>query len=154
MTKVYGVGINEAEDHVTANFSPYDITVTADTIDNVCQLIRECIIGEGVERKDFEPKKVSDESGSAITCFIMIDMEREYKIRNTASVRKNITLPEWMDITLRELGVDASKLFQDAAIKYIAEAEKNCRITNVQELKEQVPKEILDEYILERVKGE
>lgn len=157
MNKVYMVTVSKYSDnHVEALFSPYDIRITADTYEHVIELMRECIVGEGVKRKDFNPDSTNDTSDidGGGHAFLWIDMEREYKIRNTASVRKNITLPEWMDTNLRELGVDASKLFQEAALEYIMNEEKSGRITNVDELEARVPREVLDQYIIKRVKGE
>jgi hypothetical protein len=155
VNRVYMISVVKADDHVEARFSPYNITITADTYEHAIELMRECIIGEGTKRKDFDPDDVSDKSDTDCgQAFLWIDMEREYKIRNTSSVRKNITLPEWMDTTLRELGVDASKLFQDAAIKFIMESERSENITSVEELEKRVPKDILDQYIIKRVKGE
>lgn len=153
MNKLYKITLSKpAATHVEARFSPYDIAITADTYDNAVRLIRECIIGEGTSRKDFDPADVSDNSDGTAAYFC-IDMEREFRIRNTASVRKNITLPEWMDISLRELDVDASKLFQEAALKRIlAEEESKAAIATVADLESSVPKEILDQYVMKRMK--
>ena len=87
MNRVYMISVVKADDHVEARFSPYDITITADTNEHAIELMRECIIGEGTKRKDFDPDDVSDKSDTDCgQAFLWIDMEREYKIRNTSSV--------------------------------------------------------------------
>jgi len=154
MNALYKIGLKEMGTHVKASFTPYDITITADTMENAVMLMRESMIGEGIKRRDFSGATLKDESDGA-PCYLYIDMEREFRIRNTSVVRKNITVPEWIDFSLREMGVGSSELFQRAAIEYINRHELAAarKITSVEELEEMVPSEILEQYIMKRLRG-
>ena len=158
MFTLYKVHIRPEADsgggHITATFSPYNIQVDADTEAHVVYLIRDLIITEAIKRKDFESVSL-DDIGEGSFVYLYIDIEREFKFRHNGTVRKNISLPEWMDMQLRDPEVDASKLFQNAAQEYIwKSSQKGTLINNVEELIKMVPKEILDEYIMQRLKGE
>lgn len=157
MNHVYKVAVKQNENSVSGHFSPYDITIHADNVDNVLKLLRDVMITEGVSRRDFKPESRDDttefENADVTHAYLYIDMDHEFRIRNTASVRKNITLPEWMDIKLRELDVDASKLFQEAALGRILAEERASMllINSVEDLKKIIPQNILDEFISQTI---
>ncbi|MCD8083222.1 MAG: hypothetical protein LUE86_06915 [Clostridiales bacterium] len=84
--------------------------------------------------------------------FVDTDIEHEYEKVNPKSVKRTISLPAWMDCAIRVSGVDASKLFQNAAAKYLEQTESPpCTIDSVDKLKEMVPKDILDQYLNETI---
>jgi len=92
------------------------------------------------------------------TVLISVDLTKKIKENNTEAVRKNISMPAWMDMQLRYYDVDASKLFQEAALRFLEDKKTpkktNCNskeITTVEELIEKVPKKLLDEYVMTKL---
>lgn len=156
MSTLYKIRVRPEEDpegiHFTATFSPYNIQIDADNEDDVINAVKEVIISEAVKRKDFGSQKLED-NGEGTQVYLYLDIEREFKIRHADSVRRNISLPEWMDIQLRDLGVDASKLFQTAALEYIQNDMRSKLISTVDDLINTVPQRILDEYMLTKLRG-
>lgn len=135
MLTLFKIHIKKEQDsggnHVTGFFSPYDLAITADDETELAEAMYDQLAKESIEKKDFNNRLLEDktEGDDLETLYLYIDVEREFRIRKNTTVRKNISLPEWMDVRLRETGIDASKLFQNAAIacieKYANEKEKN-----------------------------
>lgn len=141
---------NNNESHYTAYFSPYDIIIDADTELNAIYGIKECITEEAVKRQDFDITLLKDTTENTSPAYIEIDIESEFKKRHSTTIRKNISLPEWLDMRLRKLDADPSKLFQIAAKEFI-DKETN-KITNLDDLTKYVSKDILDAYVLSRLR--
>lgn len=125
MTTLFKIGIRKESDpggeHITGYFSPYDLCVTADNEPDLALMLYDVLVNESIIRKDFEKDFICDETDDdgIEHLYLYINVEREFRIRKNTTVRKNISLPEWMDVRLRETGTDASKLFQNAAEAYI-----------------------------------
>ena len=137
------------EYHYTAYFSPYNITIDADTKTDAIRTIKDCIIKESVKRKNFDIEELQDTTPDTTEIITEIDIEKAFRLTHSNIVRRNISLPEWLDIKLRDLDTDASKLFQDAAKEYIAQHEN--KISSVNDLVKYVSKEVLDSYVLSRI---
>jgi hypothetical protein len=131
-------------------------------MENAVRAMKNQIEQEGVIRmkngEDIPKSSTLDENGETANVYIATDIALKFKESATESVRKNISMPAWMDIQLRKYGADASKLFQDAAVAYINEQEnKVCEtvktitkpILTVEELKENVNEDLLHEYAKE-----
>lgn len=136
----------------------FNLAIDVDTIENGINAMKNQIEQEGVLRlrngESIPEPKIDmdfiDPDVSAI--FVQVDIEKKFKDSATESVRKNISMPAWMDIQLRYHHVDASKLFQDAALEYL-ENKKQTKteyknITTVEELQEHVSADVLNEYIM------
>ena len=83
------------------------------------------------------------------------DIEKKFKESASESVRKNISMPAWMDIQLRYYGVDASKMFQDAATVFIEAKKKESleipKITTLEQLTKYVDEDLLKEYFNSKI---
>ena len=152
MRTIYTAHLQRFKDgHYSASFSPYDIIIDSDEASSAIKELRRCMIQEGINRKDFMPKETTD-MGSGDPVYFDIDVEAEFRSGRTTAVRRNVTLPEWLDQELRAYDADGSKLFQNAAINYINEQKRwAAKIMTVEDLEAQVDKEILDAYIVKRL---
>ena len=158
--QIYKLTVSETKHGILIEQSDFAIAIDADTLENGIRAMKEKIEQEGVlrlRRGECIPESNIDISDTS-TIFIQVDIDKKFRDSASQSVRKNISMPEWMDIQLRYYNVDASKLFQDAANAYLEKKKPITRvkyrpisITSVQELIAQVDKEILDEYILQKL---
>ena len=144
---LYVIQIDEKEDHCRAYNEAFDITVDAPNVIKAVELIRERIINEGVlremEGRDLPKQKVEFKEGTVI---VEVDFNKSTRKLATASVKRTISLPEWMDIEIRNNRIDASKLFQEAFLeKYDTNYE--CDIESVEDLKAKVDPDILKAYV-------
>ena len=97
MYALYTARVNQEEDgHYTASFAPYDIVVDAGDPQNAAKAIRALIVEEGIKRGDLSGGDRED-TGTGAPVYMMIDMDEENAHRHQTLVRKNITLPEWME---------------------------------------------------------
>lgn len=139
----------------------FGVAIDAGTLEKAISAAKNQIEQEGVIKlrtgERLPETKIDEDFFAPEVSVILVEVDIEKKFRDSASesVRKNISMPAWMDIKLRYHGVDASKLFQDAAMAYLEKKEKNKaehkEITSVDELVQNVSKEVLDQYVMKRL---
>lgn len=154
--ELYQVTVQKTQHGYLTTQSDFGIAIDADTIENAMSAMKNQIEQEGVLRlkngESLPEAKLILEDGNTI--YVSTDIKKKFKESATESVRKNISMPAWMDIQLRYYGVDASKLFQEAAITYLEKEENKNRkpITTINELKEHVSEDLLHQYADECIK--
>jgi hypothetical protein len=161
--ELYKVNVIATPHGYCAKQPDFDLAIDADTVENAVRSMKNQIEQEGVNRmkngKDLPRGATFDEEKDADTVYIATDIELKFKESATESVRKNISMPAWMDIQLRKYGVDASKLFQEAATAYIEKQENKGfqkvtkSIMTLEELKSNVNESLLHEYAKEYLKN-
>ena len=159
--QVYKLLIAETKHGYLATQPDFDFAIDADTIENAICAARNQIEQLGVlKMKNGEPipePKIDMDfaSPNANVVFVNVDIEKKFKDSAAESVRKNISMPSWMDIQLRYYGVDASKMFQEAAQAFLDSKEKKQveyrAISTVDELIANVDKEVLNEYVMKKL---
>lgn len=84
-------------------------------------------------------------------------MSEAYAAGKGKPVRRSVSLPEWLDNAIRSRGIDASRLFQDAAIRKIKEMDMERsgvrKVSDWRELEDACAPGVLDGY-LEHCLGE
>lgn len=161
--ELYKVVINSTPHGYLAVQPEFDLAIDADTIENAVCAMKNQIEQNGVIKlKNGEalPEGIDSQIAKGeYVIYITTDIENKFKESARESVRKNISMPSWMDIQLRRYGVDASKLFQDAAVSYLEKQESRRYepreykpITTLDELENNVDKELLQQYTKEYVK--
>ena len=141
----------------------FGITVDSgpEEFDKAIQALKVMIADEARQRL-FKGEFLPQDTKLDTTCDekkIIIYMETDFSNRFIAetseTVRRNISMPAWMDLRLRKNGIDASRLFQDAAIKKLNELERTgtgiCQITDVNELENICSEEVLNAYFKKRI---
>ena len=100
----------------------------------------------------------SDIDTGNIVMYVETDFGGRFIARTSETVRRNISMPAWMDLRLRANNIDASRLFQDAAVRKLEELERTSSyyqgITNVLELENICSDEVLDAYFEIRARRE
>jgi len=156
MKRYIAVKIKHCEGYVSARCEEYDLSLDAADITDVIDGLKQMLDEIGVKMvKNRQEIKSSPETDKDMTVFIETDFEREYKCRYSNVVRRNVSLPAWLDEDIRNYKLDASKIFQAAIEK---ELEDRKRIKNTEELRENVDSKILEDFLREemakRFKGE
>lgn len=157
--ELYRIVVNRTPHGYLATQEEFDLAIDADTLGNAVQAMKNQIEQEGAIRlkngealpeEEIESQNVKGE----YVVYVSTDIERKFKESASESVRKNISMPAWMDIQLRRYGVDASKLFQDAAVSYLErqESKRYKSITTMDELKDNVSEDLLRQYAKECIK--
>ncbi len=99
-----------------------------------------------------DPGDISDDG--CIVMYVETDFTARFLAQTSETVRRNVSMPTWMDLRLRRNNVDASRLFQDAAAAKLAEMEATGtglrRIGSVRELEDACGQGVLDEYFRKR----
>lgn len=123
---IYKVDIRRTTEVMcTAESKEFEIGCTADSLDRAMSLLYGEIINNGVlllrSGKEI-PESSKVEEGNL---YITVDFDRALRESfKSETSRRNVTLPTWMDYKLRLYGIDASRLFQDAAEKAIEKYEE------------------------------
>lgn len=160
--QIYKLLVTKTKYGYLAEQEDFDIAIDADTLENVINAAKNQIEqkgvlllknGEQIPNSNMIQDDTLSKPGVSVI-YIQTDIEKKFRDSATESVRKNISMPAWMDIKLRYYGVDASKLFQEAATDFIKNKEDKennnayKKISNVNELIENVDRKILYEYVM------
>ena len=160
--QIYKLLVTKTKYGYLAEQEDFDIAIDADTLENVINAAKNQIEqkgvlllknGEQIPNSNIIQDDTLSKSGVSVI-YIQTDIEKKFRDSATESVRKNISMPAWMDVKLKYYGVDASKLFQDAETDFIKDKEDKennntyKKISNVDELIENVDRKILYEYIM------
>ena len=69
---------------------------------------------ESVKAKAFKKE------GPAIKMLVDVDIENYVDRENSKTVRKNVSIPKWLDIKAKEMKINVSKLLTEALTKKVA----------------------------------
>lgn len=102
----------------------FDIQETADTQAEAIQKAREALCSkiatcEDTEKEVPAPAALPDSGADpdALITLIDIDMEAYRALNCTLAVRKNCTIPQWLDIAARKKNINFSQVLQDALVQ-------------------------------------
>ena len=139
----------------------FDITLDAgpDELDGAVTAMKALMEKEAtdrLERGDFLPACEdldADFDGSVI--YVETDFMNSF-VKKSEAVRRNVSIPGWIDLRLRRNNIDASRLFQDAALAKLAELESTGRglkkISDLGDLEDACTQGALDAYFEARLK--
>lgn len=157
----YRIEANRKASHGYALYSPaFGITVDAgeDELDKAVKAMRGLMAEEAEKRLAAgELLPADDELGDVDgpVFYMQTDFEGQFVARTNETVRRNISMPAWMDLRLRRHNVDASRLFQDAAAAKLKELEQEGagarQIRDEQDLEDMCPREILEKWFRRRL---
>lgn len=135
----------------------FDITVDADDPEDAVRACRRLVEAAGRQRlldglplpDGLQGIAEMPHGGQWLMCeFSLLD---DYKQENARPVRRTVSLPEWLDKMIRCRGLDASRLFQDAAIEKLKEMDLERsgvrKVTDWRELEDACYPGVLDDYL-------
>ena len=149
--EIYPVRLEYHDDDGNYSYSltqdDFEINIYGPTLEKALEVLKEAIEQEGVvllETGENLPKPSTTSDSSVI--YIQTDIEHRFKQKSASNaIRKNVSLPAWMDIELKKYNVDASKLFQEAVLEYLRKRKWES-ITDMNTLKNNVDNDLLEEY--------
>lgn len=118
---MYKILVTKDDDGYSLESREFDLTLLAQSFDEGMEMMRGQITNLGVDllsRGVALPTKI-DDGYVPSSVYLDIDFDKEFRRLRNSSVRKNISLPEWMDVQLKVYGIDSSKLFQEAATRLL-----------------------------------
>lgn len=114
-----------ADDGITVTFPDFDFIVTQGlTIQEAFEKSEE-VLGVGIddylERGENPPKSTNILDiillPNSYVSLISVDMDEWTKMYSNKSVRKNVTLPAWLNLLAEKENINFSSLLQDALLK-------------------------------------
>lgn len=120
----YRIDLTKTENGWLADCKAFEIAIDAVELENAIQAVRsecECEALERLMSGQGLPDDTEIDENNPFAVYFNCAAKEIYEARDNANVRRNISLPAWMDKMLRRANVDASKLFQDAAIAKLKE---------------------------------
>lgn len=143
MKKAYPVLIKKNADDYLVYIPDMDIYTEAKTFPDAIEMSRDAIGLKGIDYEDEntclpEPSRYDDAIAKAVAeadnlfnysdgilTYVDVDFTAyRYKIKNKA-VKKNCTIPYWLNEAAEKKGINFSKVLQDALTEIIANS--NCR---------------------------
>ena len=135
MKKVYPVIFTQSNHDILVEVPDFDILTQGSDLANAIDMARDAIglkgivledeksiIPEPSDLKDINAKKFTfEENGPTFVSMVDVDFT-EYRRRNeTKSVRRNVTLPNWLNQEADRAKINVSKVLQDALLLKLEE---------------------------------
>jgi len=156
--ELYKALLTQNEHGYMAYNPDFDMAVDADNVDNAVAGLKRLIEEAGIlmlKSGERIPSPVAlNIQPNQTAVYFSTDIDSKFKASASSSVRKNISLPSWMDIKLRTNNIDASALFQEAAnakFKEIDDTQPFVNINSLEALKSAVSEDVLKQYVKECV---
>ena len=156
IVSLYQVFVTQTPHGFLATQKDFDIEIDAETIEQSLTGIKRQLLHQGImllkAGEELPPTNFRYETETT-SCYIDVDIYQEFQNSATELVRRNITMPTWMDIRLRHYNVNASNLFQAAATKFLEEKDnvKYRPIETLEDLKNNISSSLLDDYVKESI---
>ena len=119
----YPIILKPDEEGYYVEIPDFDIATEGDTIAEAMEMARDAIGLMGIDMEDEgktlpEPnsKDQDVEAGDTVT-FVDVDFVDYRKKVDNKAVKKNCTIPYWMSVEAEKVGINYSKLLQDAIVK-------------------------------------
>ena len=135
MKKVYPVIFTQSSHDILVEVPDFDILTQGSDLANAIDMARDAIGLKGIvledeksiipepgDLKDINSKQFTFEE-NGLTFVSMVDVDfTEYRRRNeTKSVRRNVTLPNWLNQEADRAKINVSKVLQDALLLKLEE---------------------------------
>lgn len=155
--ELYKVFISKTGHGFLARNKEFDVAIDADTIEHALSAIKKKVEAVGIQIMQKgcfcpNPCEITELPEDDTVFYIQTEIEKKFKDSASDSIRRNISMPAWMDLQLRQNDIDASKLFQEAAAKKLKEKDYHEKITTIDELKECISESLLLEIKKESIK--
>lgn len=131
MKTTYPVILREVDGGFLVDIPGFEINTFGATQYEAIEMARDAIGAAGIDKTDHGeslPKPISlheakSLAGAGFVSVVDIDFDQYRSEVDNRMVRKNVTIPHWLNVKAEELGINFSKMLRESITEYIAEAE-------------------------------
>ncbi|MCM1055469.1 MAG: type II toxin-antitoxin system HicB family antitoxin [Bacteroides sp.] len=132
MKNAYPIIMSKGEKYIVVYIPDFNINTQGKDYTEAIEMARDAIGVVGMELEDrgealpvpTDLKGVTKENANDIVTLVDIDFTEYRKRNDTSSVRRNVTLPLWLDSEARKSGVNVSAILQKALKKELHLADR------------------------------
>ena len=125
MKGAYPVIISKAEDGYYVEIPDFSISTQGDTVPDAMEMARDAIGLMGIDYQD-EGKELPqahsrsfEANADDIVTLVDVDFSEYRKKMDNRAVKKNCTIPYWLNVEAEKAGVNYSKILQEALMKVL-----------------------------------
>lgn len=124
MKKVYPVILSQGEKFIVAHIPDFEISTQGEDVANAIEMARDAIGVVGIDMEDDgealpDPTAISEvmaDSAADIVTLVDVDFGEYRRKNDMRSVKKNCTIPSWLNFEAEKAGVNFSAILT-AALK-------------------------------------
>lgn len=129
MKMAYPVILRKSEEGYLVEIPGFDINTFGATKYEAIEMARDAIGVAGIDKLDHGetlPKLINQQelktiSGEDLVSFVDIDFDRYRNELDTRLIRKNVTIPYYLNVKAEKMGLNFSKVLREAVSEYIVE---------------------------------
>lgn len=122
MKEAYPILISPAEGGFVVYIPDFNINTEGDTLTDALEMAKDAIGIIGIEMEDrkqalptpSEVKAVIKETENDIVSLVAVDFSEYRRQNDMRTVRRNVTLPSWLDFGAKKSGLNVSAVLQKA----------------------------------------
>ncbi len=122
MKEAYPILISPAEGGFVVYIPDFNINTEGDTLTDALEMAKDAIGIIGIEMEDrkqalptpSEVKAVIKETENDIVSLVAVDFSEYRRQNDMRTVRRNVTLPSWLDFEAKKSGLNVSAVLQKA----------------------------------------
>lgn len=122
MKEAYPILISPAEGGFVVYIPDFNINTEGDTLTDALEMAKDAIGIIGIEMEDrkqalptpSEVKAVIKETENDIVSLVAVDFSEYRRQNDMPTVRRNVTLPSWLDFEAKKSGLNVSAVLQKA----------------------------------------
>lgn len=122
MKEAYPILISPAEGGFVVYIPDFNINTEGDTLTDALEMAKDAIGIIGIEMEDrkqalptpSEVKAVIKETENDIVSLVAVDFSEYRRQNDMRMVRRNVTLPSWLDFEAKKSGLNVSAVLQKA----------------------------------------
>jgi len=127
MKTAYPVVFTKLEDGFAVYVPDFPLDTQGDTLTEAIAMARDAIGIMGVDLEDDEKSLPTPSGLDSIVCevgqfvsLVDVDFAEYRRAHENRSVRRNVTLPSWLDVKAEKAGINVSAVLQEALIERLA----------------------------------
>lgn len=122
MKTAYPIILSKGKDHIIAYIPDFSINTQGDNVANAIEMARDAIGIMGIDMEDENEQlpspsdlsKIKRENESDITTLVDVDFSDYRRKNDMRAVKKNCTIPGWLNYKAENAGINFSQTLQEA----------------------------------------
>ena len=122
MKNAYPIVMTKGSEWIVVYIPDFDINTEGEDLADAMEMARDAIGLMGITMEDAgkdipQPsalEKVTEEHGDAIVTLVDVDFKEYRRANDMRTVRRNVSLPQWLDTRAEKSGINVSAVLQKA----------------------------------------